>query len=417
MAAPTKVVVTVGMGRWPFDRLIDALDPLCERHEVFAQIGTATRTPACEHARFVDPVELRQRIASADVVVTHAGNTVRQVQRLGRVPIAVPRDPRFGEMGNDHQLRSLDPRHQRGPVVVGDLDHLIDQVDDHARTEPALLAESELLSPSDPAVVADRLRRLEPVAENPFERHPTRRYRFAFDQLARPSGRHLDLGSERGELLAALVDHTGLDAEGGEPMAEYRTDLASRRPDLTVTPVDPRAPLPFADRAFDSVSMLDVLEHTPDERRTLAEVHRVLRPGGSLVLTLPAWHAFTCLDPDNAKFKAPRLHRLAYQARFGRTAYQRRFVDTSDGMLGDLDAERGDHTNYRVEDLTALLDDAGFDVVLRDGANLFWRFFQVPSLFLPSRWQRIVDAPLRWDGRWFHQANLFVVAERREDDR
>ncbi len=83
-------------------------------------------------------------------------------------------------------------------------------------------------------------------------------------------------------------------------------------------------------------------------------------------------------------------------------------------MRGDLDAGRAEHTNYRFEDLAALLDEAGFDVVLRDGANLFWRFFDIPRLLVPSRWRRLLDRPLRADGRWFHQANLFVVAERRE---
>lgn len=413
MAAASKVVVTVGMGRWPFDRLIGALGPLCERHDVFAQIGTSTVRPPCDHERFVAPADLARRIEGADIVVTHAGNTVRLVQRLGRVPIAVARDPRFGEMGNDHQLRSLAPEHRRGPVVVGDIDHLTEQVEQHAAAERVLLGSCTVPGPTRADVLVHRLARVDPDGPNPFDRHPTRRYRFAFAQLAGGRGPHLDLGCERGEFLAALADGTDLAVEGGEPLDAYRDELAERRPDLTVHPVDPHRPLPFADGRFTSVSMLDVLEHTPDEGRTLAEVARVLAPGGVLVLTVPALHSLSVLDPDNAKFRVPRLHRAAYTARFGRAAYHRRFVDTSDGMLGDLDAERREHTNYRIEDLVGLLDEAGFDVVARDGANLLWRLFQVPGLFLPPRWRRVVEAPLRADGRWFHRANLFVVAERR----
>lgn len=412
--AGRRVLVTVGMGRWPFDRLIGSLGPVCERHHVFAQIGTATVTPPCEHERFVPPGELARRIDEADVVVTHAGNTVRLVQRRGRVPIAVARDPRFGEMGNDHQVRSLARRHQRGPVVVGDLDRLAEQIAGHAAAERELLAEVPVPPAATPGTIGRRLDRVLARPLNPFRDHPTRRYEFAFDQLAGGDGPHLDLGCERGELLAALVDHApGLDAEGAEPMAPYRAEVAARRPDLRVTPVDPTAALPYEDGRFASVSLLDVLEHTPDERATLAEVHRVLRPGGVLVLTVPARHALSVLDPDNAKYRHPRVHRLVYRARFGAAAHHERFVDTSDGMRGDTDAGRREHTNYRVGDLVALLDEAGFDVVLRDGANLLWRLFQVPGLFLPARWRHVLDRPLRADGRAFHRANLFLVAERR----
>jgi SAM-dependent methyltransferase len=46
--------------------------------------------------------------------------------------------------------------------------------------------------------------------------------------------------------------------------------------------------LPFGDAEFDLVTCLDVIEHTPDDRRTLGELRRVTRPGGALVVTVPA---------------------------------------------------------------------------------------------------------------------------------
>lgn len=45
--------------------------------------------------------------------------------------------------------------------------------------------------------------------------------------------------------------------------------------------------LPFMDASFDAVTCLDVLEHVADERTVLAEAHRVLRPGGTLVVSVP----------------------------------------------------------------------------------------------------------------------------------
>jgi SAM-dependent methyltransferase len=47
--------------------------------------------------------------------------------------------------------------------------------------------------------------------------------------------------------------------------------------------------LPFKDNTFDIVTALDVLEHIKDDDIALAEWLRVLKPGGSLLLTVPAY--------------------------------------------------------------------------------------------------------------------------------
>jgi SAM-dependent methyltransferase len=46
--------------------------------------------------------------------------------------------------------------------------------------------------------------------------------------------------------------------------------------------------LPWVKESFDLVVCLDVLEHTPDDRLALRELRRVCRPGGFLLLTVPA---------------------------------------------------------------------------------------------------------------------------------
>ncbi|MEC4807408.1 MAG: class I SAM-dependent methyltransferase [Jaaginema sp. PMC 1080.18] len=46
--------------------------------------------------------------------------------------------------------------------------------------------------------------------------------------------------------------------------------------------------LPFQDGYFDVVTMLAVLEHIEKEKEILEEVHRVLVPGGKLILTVPS---------------------------------------------------------------------------------------------------------------------------------
>jgi SAM-dependent methyltransferase len=47
--------------------------------------------------------------------------------------------------------------------------------------------------------------------------------------------------------------------------------------------------LPFPDDTFDVVSAFDVIEHCEPESIALREVHRVLRPGGHVLMAVPAY--------------------------------------------------------------------------------------------------------------------------------
>jgi SAM-dependent methyltransferase len=47
--------------------------------------------------------------------------------------------------------------------------------------------------------------------------------------------------------------------------------------------------LPFHDGSFDAVFIFDVLEHIDEDARALEEIHRVLAPGGKLLMTVPAF--------------------------------------------------------------------------------------------------------------------------------
>jgi SAM-dependent methyltransferase len=55
--------------------------------------------------------------------------------------------------------------------------------------------------------------------------------------------------------------------------------------------------LPYGDARFDLVCAFDIVEHTRDDRRALADLARVLDPGGTLVLSVPLYmHAWTFFD-------------------------------------------------------------------------------------------------------------------------
>ena len=53
--------------------------------------------------------------------------------------------------------------------------------------------------------------------------------------------------------------------------------------------------LPWDDVTFDLITSLDVIEHTADDRRALAELRRVAKPGARLLLTVPAYPALWSL--------------------------------------------------------------------------------------------------------------------------
>jgi ubiquinone/menaquinone biosynthesis C-methylase UbiE len=55
-----------------------------------------------------------------------------------------------------------------------------------------------------------------------------------------------------------------------------------------VRPADARQ-LPFADATFDRVIASEVLEHIPEDDQAIAELNRVLKPGGRAAVTVPRW--------------------------------------------------------------------------------------------------------------------------------
>lgn len=100
-----------------------------------------------------------------------------------------------------------------------------------------------------------------------------------------PTGeRVLDLGCGIGFTTARLAQHYetyGIDAAPGHIWLTRRRAPTAR---LTLGSAEH---LPYPDAHFAAIVMLDVLEHLSHERAVLAEVARVLRPGGWLILSVP----------------------------------------------------------------------------------------------------------------------------------
>ncbi len=74
--------------------------------------------------------------------------------------------------------------------------------------------------------------------------------------------------------------------------AKQQTDLTN----LSLSQGDAMR-MPLRDNCADCVTMLDVLEHLPDDKCALSEVERILKPGGVLVLSVPAYqHLWSAHD-------------------------------------------------------------------------------------------------------------------------
>jgi len=101
--------------------------------------------------------------------------------------------------------------------------------------------------------------------------------RHAFEALRR--GAHVvALDTDRGE-LASVAAMVAAMQEAGEVPPGARAECAAG--DATA--------LPFPDGSFDLVIASEVLEHIPADRAALREITRVLAPGGTAAVTVPAW--------------------------------------------------------------------------------------------------------------------------------
>jgi len=158
----------------------------------------------------------------------------------------------------------------------------------------------------------------------------------------RAGERVLDMGCGEGRFAAALA-RVGACPVGIDVAAEPLRRARERHPELDLRQMSAEGAWPLEDASFDAVWAGEVIEHVADTAGWLSEARRVLRSGGSLLLS----------TPDHGRLRMLRwaLAPRAFEAHFDPRADHLRF--------------------YTRRTLTELLEDFGFqDVEVRRAGGL-----------------------------------------------
>ncbi len=198
-----------------------------------------------------------------------------------------------------------------------------------------------------------------------------------------PGARVLDCGCGSGGYVRLLRRELGVEALGMEYLAEKVAE-AKRHPDVApyVTQGDIQQ-MPYTTASFDAVLLNEVIEHVPDETRSLGEIHRLLKPGGRLIVFAP-----------NRRYPF-ETHGVYLRGRDTKVPPWIPLIPYVPLPLGKL-VFRYWARNYWPYQLRALLRRAGFTILDR---AFFWQTFENISGRQP-RWIARCKAPLRALCRW-----------------
>ncbi len=130
-----------------------------------------------------------------------------------------------------------------------------------------------------------------------------RRARLVRSLLSGEGGHLVDFGCGNGAqtlLFAGDFDRvTGVDVSETF-LEDFRREIITRKlaGRVSVVATD-GGPIPLPDGVADVVTSFTVLEHVPDEQAALAEMRRILRPAGKLIITVPnRWWIFETHGAD-----------------------------------------------------------------------------------------------------------------------
>jgi SAM-dependent methyltransferase len=129
-----------------------------------------------------------------------------------------------------------------------------------------------------------------------------------------PRATILDAGCGSGRTMQELA---GYGTVSGIELSRTAAEVARAR-DVGQVVLGRLEQLPWPERTFDLITCLDVIEHTPDDRVTLAELRRVCRVDGHLLVTVPAyprlWSVHDEVNHHYRRYSRASLRAAALQA-------------------------------------------------------------------------------------------------------
>ncbi len=140
----------------------------------------------------------------------------------------------------------------------------------------------------------------------------------------------LDVGCGPGTDLGALVSFGGT-VIGVDTDASMLVEARRRVPSALLYVADAHA-LPLPDASVDRARADRVVQHLADPARAVAELYRVVRPGGRVTLSEPDWHTVAIDSPDLATslrfaaFLASRVRNAAMGRQLARLATDAGFL-------------------------------------------------------------------------------------------
>ena len=175
-----------------------------------------------------------------------------------------------------------------------------------------------------------------------------RRRRLASSFLPWPRDLLVDVGCGNGAQTLAFASSfdqvIGIDISS-EFLGDFQLAITSSGLESRITTaVSEGSVLPLDDGCADCVTSFTVLEHVPDEMAALREMHRILRPGGRLLLTVPnRWWIFETHGADLPLLPWNRVPLVSWWPRKLHDRYARARI-------------------YRKRDIRKLVGQAGFTV-------------------------------------------------------
>lgn len=227
----------------------------------------------------------------------------------------------------------------------------------------------------------DRAQRLAAIVPAEIVLYELRQF---LDEHFPPGGerRLLDVGAGSKPYAAVYAKHFS---------ASTSVDVPSSLHDIGgVDVLAPADALPFPDESFDCVLCTEVLEHCPDPFAALAEMARVLKPGGRIFLTTPFLVPLHDMPNDYFRYTPSALRYLAERA----------------GLSLDSVRPKGDYVAVALGFLTFPWAKLWQALASRSGLGLYHPYnplvglpIVVPQLLYVALWKRLRARPGSLPGR------------------